>query len=821
MLKSFRLFSPNYFLFLLQFFFSALLLLHTATTVGQHTVSGRVLDANNSHALAFVHVTANGESVNGTTTNIDGYFKIALSRPITSLDFSYLGYAPFHLELTGQSPTDQELIINLTPTSFQLKEVSITPQENPAIALMARVIANKKRNHPEKLPEFQYQSYNKISYSLNRQDSIAKAFQSLVQPNGRLSLFMMESTTKRKFRAPDQSEEIVLGTKVSGLQHPTFATLATDFQPFSFYDELIVIADNHYLNPICNGCLNKYSYELQDTLYVQDSSSGGIDTTYLVSFVPQKGKNFDGLKGVLYINTRQYALQNVLAQPARKGLIDIRIRQQYQWVASRQWFPEELEFEIVVENYPTKGADLRIDGKSYLYEVQLEPKLRNRDFRIEAVSFADSANLRSNAYWENQRPASLNEFEEATYTVMDSVGNSIHLDRKMFWLESLTRGRFPISVVDLDLTQTLKFNRYEGTRWGLGVVTNKKLWKPMELGGFFGYGSRDKRWKWGGDLDFMLWEYRELKIGGYYHYDVLETGHRGLSSNAGAAFNLRDYMAAQMDRVERFGGHLGFRAFRYAKVDLELEQSDYRPLYNYRFAGPEPDFTNDYTIAQASIKVRYAYREKLIQSFNQRISQGSDYPVISVGYTRGWSGLMDGEIDLQRVEAALDYDFASKQLGITSIRVESGYTEGDLPYGQLFTGEGADDDRLAYVVNNHFQTMEPYAFLSDRYARIFISHNFQHLLFREEAFAPQLILKQHMGIGDLQTAQFHDEVDFETMKHGYFETGLVLNELFRYKYLDLLYGGFGVGLFYRYGAYATDDPGENLAFKLSFTVSTN
>ena len=57
------------------------------------------------------------------------------------------------------------------------------------------------------------------------------------------------------------------------------------------------------------------------------------------------------------------------------------------------------------------------------------------------------------------------------------------------------------------------------------------------------------------------------------------------------------------------------------------------------------------------------------------------------------------------------------------------------------------------------------------------------------------------------------------MEKGYFESGLLLSNLFRFKYVNMIYYGLGVGAFYRYGNYALPTTSDNLAFKLIISVS--
>jgi len=64
--------------------------------------------------------------------------------------------------------------------------------------------------------------------------------------------------------------------------------------------------DRNLINPIGKGSINRYNYRLEDTIY-----SFLPDTLFVISYCPEKGKKFDGLTGILYINTNGFAIQNV------------------------------------------------------------------------------------------------------------------------------------------------------------------------------------------------------------------------------------------------------------------------------------------------------------------------------------------------------------------------------------------------------------------------------------------------------------------------------------------------------------------------------
>ena len=57
-------------------------------------------------------------------------------------------------------------------------------------------------------------------------------------------------------------------------------------------------------------------------------------------------------------------------------------------------------------------------------------------------------------------------------------------------------------------------------------------------------------------------------------------------------------------------------------------------------------------------------------------------------------------------------------------------------------------------------------------------------------------------------------MSMQTMPKGYFESGLMIDNLLSVK--DLL--ALGIGVFYRYGPYALSSWKENMAVKVSLTV---
>ena len=92
-------------------------------------------------------------------------------------------------------------------------------------------------------------------------------------------------------------------------------------------------------------------------------------------------------------------------------------------------------------------------------------------------------------------------------------------------------------------------------------------------------------------------------------------------------------------------------------------------------------------------------------------------------------------------------------------------------------------------------------------------HNFKKLLYKGEKFQPEFVLHTAFGMGDMSAAANHRNLNFNTMNKGFFESGLIANDL-----LKLGFIGYGAGVFYRYGHYSAPDELDNFYFKAAMRI---
>lgn len=776
--------------------------------LSQYKLAGKITDKNTGEPLAFVNIIINTGKV--TATNINGDFSVISNEKITTIECRYVGYKNKKIAVNSSY-----VKLQLVSKDLQLEEFKVIAGENPAHRIIRKAVANRKINNPENLSSFQYKSYNKTRINM---DSLSHISDSTIEDSNKMlrdiPLFLIESVAKKTFIFPDINEEIVIANHVTGLKMPSFSSVVTQFQPFAFYESTIKLLDKNYLNPISKGSTKKYLFRIEDTLFIEK------DTTYILSYRPRKGKNFDGLKGLLYINTNKYAIQNVIAEPYEKAFISMKIQQKYSFEDKSHWFPEELNYQLIMENYPEKGIGTLINGEAFIDSVSIEPNLRRRDFSIVNFRIQDGANEKDSNYWLEKRKTPLTEKEKITFHLLDSLGEEYDFDSKFKFFEKLMTGKIPIKFMDIDLSKSLISNNYEGFRLGLGLSTNERLSKWFSVGGFFGYGLKDKEWKYGGDFTLFLNKKHELELKASHINTVDETAQTGLNKFRTVNFQANTYIGFQKDRIKTNRIELMFRALRYAKFNLSVSNSLLSTTYDYTYKGQDVTmgFINN---SEVGIAMQYAYKEKLADNFNQRLSLGTSYPVLSIAYARGFKGLLDSELDYNKVEARIDASRFIKNLGQTNLRLQAGWIDKALPYNMQFSGFGVKTGDISVYIRNSFQTVTPYEFAMDKYAVAHFSHNFGSLLFKTEKFKPQFTIHQHVGFGSITNAQDHGIVEIKTMEKGFFESGLQIDNIVRVNYFNVAYLGLGAGVNYRYGAYHLPEMKDNIAFNISLILTTN
>jgi len=159
-------------MFNLNHFFAFVFALFISTvSFGQKTkVYGVIRDEITKETVPFATISFKGTKT-GTTSDIDGKYILESYYSSDSILVTFVGYAPKSIGI--KKDKSQEVDVFLSTSEKILTEFVVEgskKDENPAHALIKKVIENKKINNRVKLDAYEYEVYNKIEFDLNNLD---------------------------------------------------------------------------------------------------------------------------------------------------------------------------------------------------------------------------------------------------------------------------------------------------------------------------------------------------------------------------------------------------------------------------------------------------------------------------------------------------------------------------------------------------------------------------------------------------------------------------------------------------------------------------
>lgn len=401
------------------------------------------------------------------------------------------------------------------------------------------------------------------------------------------------------------------------------------------------------------------------------------------------------------------------------------------------------------------------------------------------------------------------------------------LNRASGLLTHLSSGRFPLGVVDLITNRLLRINRFERAGLGLGLTSNDRLSDFLRLEGYFRYGFKDKGWKYGGGVEVRLEEKYDSKLLFYYSQDLSEPGKPQLKrSNSFRSTRdiVRGFLAERMDEVARFSIEFSQMPLKGVKLGVFGSLENRANVLNYANGIPIDGYPTAFRATETGIDLTIVSGENMSKVGNKLISWTMSYPLFSLRASKAIPNLLDGNVDFLNVELKFQHQWSiGNSMNQFHLSAHGIYGE-KLPISYLNTGYGIRLDRrndFTLSFPGYLQTMFIYEFLSDRSMHTSYSHQTGPLFYKKigkAIFAPQLKFHQSFAVGTLSNPGFYEFVPFRTMEKGFLESGLEINNIFKQK-TGLQYQGWGLGAFYRYGAYANSSFSDNLVITLSLSAS--
>lgn len=690
-----------------------------------------------------------------------------------------------------------------------IEGVTVHGGVNPADMLMDSVAQYRDRNGAFSTDAFQYTTYHKMAiYPTYLSDSLQKLDSQL--------LFLSESVSQVFYKSPNRHYEKMVASRTSGIQTSIFNLVFSRIQFQNLYaGDYLEVFQVEYVSPLAAGATRRYDFHIEDTLAQEG------DTLIRVTYAPKSSMAFKSLRGTLWVHLGDYAVPHIQAVPVDKNvLVRVSVEQEYRKADNGRWFPDRLTARFPLPRIALRGDTLESYGRSTITvkDIVLDPQLHNSDFGVVDVEEVIASHKSSEKFLEQYRDSVLNDKEIRTYEVIDSIGRKLKLQRRLELLPSLSRGCLPVGPIDIDLTRIVDYSYIEGWRFGLGLYTNQRMARFCKLGGYFAYGLKDKTWKWGALTDWELYRKRDLILKLRIFNDIVESGTTQLVSRDEMGMlngeYYRHWIITKYDLSRTLFAKLQMRPFKHLSVSVAGGYAWNHTLYDYAFL---PDMGR-YDIASYSYRncymrvgVRFAYQETTYRTRNFSLYEMSKYPTVQVLFEHGFRNVFGSGFDYNKINFRAHHLQRYKILGYSELSLIGGWLDRSLPYSLLYV-MAAGYEKIGFYGQEQFAVMRPNEFVTDSYVAIFFRHNFGKMW--EGKFSPRIVVCQNIGFGWLRHPEHHCGVGTNSIEKGYFESGLMIDNLLSVK--DLM--AMGIGVFYRYGPYALSSWKENMAVKVSLTV---
>lgn len=398
---------------------------------------------------------------------------------------------------------------------------------------------------------------------------------------------------------------------------------------------------------------------------------------------------------------------------------------------------------------------------------------------------------------------------DSTKTAQDSI-------KKTKFLKNLGNGFLPLNYFNLDLRYLIKFNQYEGFRTGLGGITNDRFSERYRINGYVVYGFRDKALKYKVGGGFRVNKASNTWVNLSYIDDLQETG----SSKFLTDKRFFSFFEPRLINIDLFHKHitksiaLQHKVSNHLLSETQLAVSKIDPTYNYNFLLDNKRYST-FNLSTAKLSLQWSPFSNFALEKDKIKETKNGYPKFTFQFTQGFKSVFGSDFNFSKFDFRTIQQFEHKNNSVTNITLVAGIAGGETPLTHLYHAYPNNItketilQRFSVAGINSFETMYFNEFFSDKFSTLQIKHALKPFDISNR-FKPQLVLISRYAIGDMNSIDRHQGIQFNTLEKLYSESGIEINKLFF---------GFGLSFAYRYGSYHLPKIGDNLAFKFTFNIS--
>ncbi len=741
------------------------------------TITGHILDAQTGDTIPYASCIYRGHGV-AVASNLQGYYSIERHDgwPLT---FSAVGYAPQTVIVDNRTP--HYLRIKLKPDSKLLGEVTVkskrsrySRKNNPAVELMRKVVAAKKRTDLSNHDFYQYNKYQKLTLAFN---DITSSFldstrlgkkqwllnQVEVCPyNNKLILpISVDETVSQKIyrKSPHDEKTIIKGMNNQGINDliqtgDILTTLMKDvFTDINIYDDQIRLLQYPFTSPIGNDAIAFYRYYIEDTVYVDH------DLCFHLSFLPNNQQDF-GFRGQLYIlaDSSYQVKRCEMTIPKRSDVNfveNMKVTQEFRQLPSGEWVltVDDMFTELKVASFLAQFAVIRNTRLTdYAFDELPRQLFKGKKKEVKDVN----AMMQGEDFWAQYRQVELTKSESSMDAFVHGLEqikgfNYIIFVAKAFIENFVETGTPKIpSKVDIGPINTMITRNFvDGIRLRFSAQTTANLDSNFFAAGYIARGLDSKKTYYKGDLiwsfnkkEYLPREFPKRTLTLQSTYDVMSPSDKFMHTDKDNVFTA--FKWAKVDKMMFYNRQSltfereedwGFRTTVALKTEenegagslffIPLTQSPDRttwtnwstPTVEYAAMPSQPNPTpvpsQKLRTTELRAELRFAPGETFINTKQRRLPINLDSPVFTISHTMGLKDFLGGDYAYNFSEASIYKRFWLKSWGKLDCYIKGGIQWNQVPFPLLIMPE----TNLSYIMQDYtFTAINNMEFLNDRYA---------------------------------------------------------------------------------------------------------
>ncbi|WP_346236328.1 DUF5686 family protein [Niabella insulamsoli] len=741
--------------FTLKFLILCCCLLGPGAIFSQKTIRGLVKDAHSEDLIPFASVTFKNTNIGAITDSL-GQFSFSINDwPSDTLLITYVGYEAFYLPIDIKK---EVLDVTISLERAMGDVVIVRSKIDKGLWLWKKLVEHKPENNRYKFDNFSYELYNKLEIDLKNFQTLQKIakfkplrpINDLINQNidtsegiKILPAYLTEAISNYYYqKKPLKRREEIFAANTNGVKNESMVKFLGGMdQVINVYNNFINVFNKEFVSPASENGDFYYKYTVSDTQYI----SG--ERYYHLLFRPRR-KGMNTFEGDCWIHFGSYAIQKMTLALGKDADINFMDRfsyiQEFKRLADSNWFVSREKLVVDVAPVGNKTPGL-IGRKTSTYRniVVNDTSVVNRlklNKELEEIVTAPNAQQKDKTYWETARHEELSRSEQNIVKMIDTILTTPVYQKLTKQLEFIGTGYFNVGNVQFGSAYNwFSGNAWEGFRMRFDVGSNKHFNKKFLYHSYLAYGFKDQKVKGMGEL-FYLPKKDPRQYWSLSYKNDLDFGQRyygEISSDNIFSFAVRKPgVAMKFINLEETNFEFFNELRNGFSVKLAASNKTYTPLANLLPATMIEEGLGKLSSTEFSVRLRFAFLEKFIESTFYRASLGSPYPIVEATYTKAVPGILNSRYHYSKLLGSVSDYIKTPPFGVINYQLYAGRTFGSAPYMFLDVAPG---NEMYYYNKYAFNTMLRYQYIHDRFAGINYEHNIGNGIFK---ILPRLKFRQ-------------------------------------------------------------------------------